>query len=158
GIVDNGTHHLSTPEEARRVVNYWADEGVTWFKAYTTISRETLGAAIDQAHKRGLKVTGHLCSVTAREAVALGIDNLEHGMLVNTGLDPEKKPDVCPENSRMRMADVDLESEPVKATFHDMVAKNVAMTSTQSVFEQWISNRPLDQRVVDALLPEALQE
>ena len=65
---------VATPEEARRIVDYWADEGVTWFKAYTDISRAALGAAIDQAHKRGLKFTGHLCSVSFREAVELGID------------------------------------------------------------------------------------
>ena len=60
---------IGSPEEARRIVNYWADEGVTWFKAYTDISREALGAAIVAAHKRGLKFTGHLCSVSFREAV-----------------------------------------------------------------------------------------
>jgi len=158
-VIDAGTHHVSTPAEARRVVAYWAEEGVTWFKAYTTISRATLGAAIDEAHKHGLKVTGHLCSVTAREAVALGIDNLEHGMLVNTGLDPEKQPDRCPANSRARMIDVDLESEPVKATFRDMIARSVAMTSTLAVMEGSVPNRPpFDQRALDALLPEARQE
>ena len=66
------------------MVRYWADEGVTWFKAYTQISRADLGAAIDEAHKHGVKVTAHLCSVGFREAVALGIDALEHGMLTNT--------------------------------------------------------------------------
>ena len=72
---------VSSPEEARRFVAYWASEGATWIKAYTDISRAELGAAIKEAHKRGIKVTGHLCSVSFREAVALGIDNLEHGML-----------------------------------------------------------------------------
>ena len=85
-------HHVSTPEQVRRTVAYWAGEGATWLKAYTTITRAELGAAIDEAHKRGLKVTGHLCSVTAREAVALGIDNLEHGFVVNTDFDPKKTP------------------------------------------------------------------
>ncbi|MGH7606889.1 MAG: amidohydrolase family protein, partial [Gemmatimonadales bacterium] len=67
-----------TPEQARRVVAYWAEEGVSWIKFYTSISRAAMRAAIDEAHKRGVKATGHLCSVTFREAVALGIDNLEH--------------------------------------------------------------------------------
>ena len=75
---------LSGPESARRMVRYWAEEGVTWFKAYTQISRAELGAAIDEAHKHGVKVTAHLCSVGFREAIALGIDALEHGMLTNT--------------------------------------------------------------------------
>ena len=81
---------IGTPDEARRIVNYWADEGVTWFKAYTDISREALGAAIVDAHKRGLKFTGHLCSVSFREAVELGIDNLEHGLFTNSDYVPEQ--------------------------------------------------------------------
>ena len=66
------------------MVAYWSDEGVTSFKAYMHISREELGAAIDEAHQRGHKVTGHLCSVTYREAADLGIDNLEHGLFAST--------------------------------------------------------------------------
>jgi imidazolonepropionase-like amidohydrolase len=72
-------HALEDEEDARRLVRYWAQEGVSWFKAYTTITRAQLGAAIDEAHKYGVKVTAHLCSVTFREAVNLGIDHLEHG-------------------------------------------------------------------------------
>jgi len=30
-------YHVGSPEAARRVVAYWAEEGVEWFKAYTTI-------------------------------------------------------------------------------------------------------------------------
>src|SRR5256885_8503959 len=48
--VDEATHHLSSPEEARRTVAYWAEEGVSWFKAYTTFTRAELAAAIDEAH------------------------------------------------------------------------------------------------------------
>src|SRR5882724_9081327 len=56
--------HLNSPDEARQLVDYWADRGVTSFKAYMNITRAELKAAIDAAHKRGIKVTGHLCSVT----------------------------------------------------------------------------------------------
>ena len=85
-------------------MDYWASEGVTWLKFYTDVSREVLGAAIKQAHKRGVKVTGHLCSVSFREAVALGIDNLEHGLFVNTDFDPGEAarllPSRCPGQAR----------------------------------------------------------
>ena len=79
---------ITTPDAARRFVAYWSQEGVEWIKAYTDIRRAELKAAIDEAHKRGMKVTGHLCSVSFREAVALGIDNLEHGLLTATDFDP----------------------------------------------------------------------
>ncbi len=57
-------HELKGPDDARRQVAYWTDEGATSFKAYMNIRRDELGAVIEEAHKRGLKVTGHLCSVT----------------------------------------------------------------------------------------------
>jgi imidazolonepropionase-like amidohydrolase len=88
-------YHLTGPDDARETVAYWADRGVTSFKAYAHITRAELKAAVEEAHKRGLKVTGHLCSVTYEEAVEAGIDNLEHGFFANTALDPGKKPDTC---------------------------------------------------------------
>lgn len=88
-------HDLGGPEDARQTVAYWADRGATSFKAYVNITRAELRATIEEAHKRGIKVTGHLCSVTYAEAVESGIDNLEHGFLANTELDPGKQPDKC---------------------------------------------------------------
>ena len=46
-------HQLTGPEDARKLVNYWADQGVTSFKAYMYITRDELKAAIEEAHKRG---------------------------------------------------------------------------------------------------------
>ncbi|MBI4501184.1 MAG: amidohydrolase family protein [Gemmatimonadetes bacterium] len=150
--------HVSTPEEARRVVDYWADEGATFFKVYTDISRRELAAVIDQAHKRGLKVSGHLCSVTFREAVALGIDLLEHGLTANTDYHPRKVPDVCPPDRAAGLAELDLTSEAVKATFRDMMAKGVGMTSNLAGAELAANLAPMDERVVVALSPETLAE
>jgi len=89
-------HILTGPDDARQMVNQWADQGFTSFKAYMYITRAELGAATEAAHKRGIKVTGHLCAVGFREAAALGIDNLEHGIVVDTEFVPDKKADVCP--------------------------------------------------------------
>src|SRR2546426_4808793 len=102
---------LNSPEAARRFVAYWAAEGATWIKAYTDIRRAELGAAIQEAHKRGIKVTGHLCSVSFQEAVALGIDNLEHGMLTASDFDPAKQPDVCPVTLRGSLNQADRSEE-----------------------------------------------
>lgn len=149
-------HPLRDANDARRVVAYWAEEGVTWFKAYTTVSRAELGAAIDEAHKRGVKVTAHLCSVGFREAVALGIDNLEHGFLTNTEWYPGKEVDKCPTAGDSAIfAGLDVNSADVQRTIKEMVAKKVAMTSTLAVFEIGSPSRvPRDQRVLDALHPD----
>jgi len=146
---------INSPDAARRFVAYWAQEGVEWIKAYTDIRSAELKAAIDEAHKRGLKVTGHLCSVSFREAVDLGIDNLAHGMLTDTDFDPQKKPDVCPSNSLMRVAVASLTSDTAKSVIQKMVAKGVGMTSTLAVFEPFFANRPTkDERTLEAMSPE----
>lgn len=151
-------HELTGPDDARKTVEFWADQGVTSFKAYMHITRAELSAAIEAAHKRGIKVTGHLCSIGFKEAAALGIDNLEHGLLVDTEFVPGKAPDLCPSQNTTAgvVEQLDVESAPVQEMIRDLVAHRVAITSTLPVFETFVPNRPpLDQRVIEAMLPEA---
>ena len=141
-------HELTGPDDARRMVNFWADEGATSFKVYMNITRDELRAAVEEAHKRGLKVTGHLCSIGYREAAEIGIDNLEHGLLVDSEFVSGKQPDKCPGAAvSASLVKLDLNSEPVKETIRTLVAKNVALTSTLPVFE---AGAPLTQSGIGA--------
>ncbi|MDQ6830527.1 MAG: amidohydrolase family protein, partial [Gemmatimonadota bacterium] len=141
----------------RQMVAYWADHGATSFKAYMNLTRAELGAAITEAHKRGLKLTGHLCSVTFREAAALGIDDLEHGLMVASDFVENKKPDECPGIAvQPSIAKLDIASEPVQSLIRDLVAKHVAVTSTLTVFETFTPGRQtINQRVLDAMIADA---
>ncbi len=150
-------HELTGPDEARRMVQYWADEGVDDFKAYMNITSAELAAAIDEAHKRGTKITGHLCSIGFREAAALGIDDLEHGLVVDAEFVPGKKPDTCPAAPQVResLLKLDVKGAEIQQTIGELVAHRVAVTSTLPVFEISVPGRPpLQQRVLDALAPE----
>ncbi len=154
-------HELTGPEDVRKTVEYWADEGVTSFKAYMNITRAELAAAIGAAHKRGLKVTGHLCSIGFREAAALGIDDLEHGLVVDTEFVPGKSPDVCPERPATleSISKLDMGGASVAGMIRDLVQHHVAVTSTLAVFETFVPNRPpLAERVLDAMLPQARED
>ena len=145
---------LESAEAATRHVNYWADAGSTSFKAYMQISRAALGAAVQAAHARGMKVTGHLCSVTYAEAAGLGIDNLEHGFFAATDFVTDKQPDVCPGQGRgqQSIADLDPQGAPFKALVTTLVDARVALTSTLTVFEAGMPTRPLPPGV-EVLLP-----
>jgi len=148
-------HQLRDADDARRTVEFWIDQGATSFKAYMNITRAELGAAIEVAHKHGLKLTGHLCSVTYPEAAELGIDNLEHGFFVNTQLDPNKQPDTCPPTvGGPTLARMSAGSPEAAALIHLLVQHHVALTSTLPVFE---SSDPrhlhLQQRVLDTMSP-----
>lgn len=132
----NLMHGLENADEARQSVAHWADRGMTSFKAYMMITPEELRAAILEAHARGLKITGHLCAVGFKEAADLGIDNLEHGLLVDTEFYSQKQPDVCPERYLREYRDkLDVESQPVQDMIRYLIAKHVAITSTLAVFE-----------------------
>jgi imidazolonepropionase-like amidohydrolase len=147
-------HELSGPEDAVRLVNYWIDEGATSFKAYMHITRAELSAAIKAAHARGIKVTGHLCSVGFSEAAELGIDDLEHGLVVDQEFNPDKLPDVCPPDADRHpsMEKMDIESETVQAVIRKLVQHHVAVTSTLVIFETFAANRPpLEDRVLQAM-------
>jgi imidazolonepropionase-like amidohydrolase len=150
-------HELSSADEARQFVDYWADRGVTSFKAYMNITRAELKAAIEEAHKRGIKVTGHLCSVTYKEAAELGIDDLEHGFFVNTQLDPGKKPDECSESTGdATLAKMDPNGAEAKDLIDTLVKHHVAITSTLPVFEGDIAGRPpLRPAMLEAMSPDA---
>jgi len=130
-------HELTGPDDARRMVNFWADEGATSFKAYMNITRDELRAAVEEAHKRGMKVTGHLCSVGYKEAAEIGIDDLEHGIFPDSEFVPNKQPDICPAGGAVNqtLAMLDINSPAVQETIRTLVAKNVALTSTLPVFE-----------------------
>jgi len=152
-------HELTGPDDARRMVNFWADSGATSFKAYMNITREELRAAAEEAHKRHLKITGHLCSVGFREAVEAGIDNLEHGFLIDTDFVADKKPDQCPPGGGIGSPEflrLDPNGPQMQSLFRFLIDHHVAITSTLPVFEQFVPGRPpLQQRVLDAMLPEA---
>ena len=136
---------LTGPEDAARTVDYWSEEGVTNYKAYMHITVDELKAAIDHAHARGLKITGHLCSVGFTKAAELGIDDLEHGLVVDTEFAPGKQEGVCP-GQRAPMAamakSLDVDGSQVQAMIHTLVEHHVAVTSTLAIFESFTPNRP----------------
>lgn len=135
---------ITTPAEARRMVEFWADAGATSFKAYMHISREVLGAAIVAAHARGLKVTGHLCSVTYAEAAALGIDNLEHGFFASTDFVAGKQADQCRQQGQAEQTiALDTSRAEMRALIAELVRRKVAITSTLTIFETFVPGRPM---------------
>jgi imidazolonepropionase-like amidohydrolase len=149
-------HQLSGPQDARRMVDFWADEGATSFKAYMNITRAELAAAVDEAHKRGFKLTGHLCSVTWPEAIAAGIDDFEHGpVFTDTEFVKDKKPDVCPQGggSGESWRELDIQGAQAQGLIKSLIEHHVAVTSTLPVFAASLLDQPPNPRVLEAMAP-----
>ena len=147
-------HELSGPGEAKEFVNFWADEGATSFKAYNMLDKATLKAAIDAAHARGLKVTGHLCSITYREATDLGIDQLEHGFFASTDFVPGKKENQCPLVADP-LAAADPDGPAVKSLIDYLVSHKIILTSTLAVFQAYVpADTVYRPEVLEAMSPD----
>lgn len=158
GLGINFVHALGDSSEARRMVAYWAELGATSFKVYMHISRAALRAVVDEAHRRGLTVTGHLCSVTYREAADIGIDDLEHGLMASTDFVSTKQPDVCPPGGQRNrsLATLDIEGSAARELIAHLVRAGVALTSTLPVFEISVPGRPVAPAgALDAMSPQA---
>jgi len=160
GMGFNQVVPLRDTTDAKKLVAYWADQGATSFKAYMNISRDELRVAAREAHARGFKITGHLCSVTYREAADAGIDDLEHGFFAMNDFVPNKAPDKCVARggaATQSMANLDPNSPEVQALFRHLIDKKVAVTSTLTIFETFTPGRPLPQGL-DVLLPPLRDE
>lgn len=163
GTYLEATTTVPDPEGIAKQVARDADRGATSFKAYTTLRASELKAAIAAAHERGLTITGHLCAVGFREAAALGIDNLEHGIALDSEFYSEKRPDECPNQwdvfgALLRM---DPGDSDIRQTIDALVRHGVAVTSTLAVLESHaIYESEIDRRVpvlVSARLQDAFQ-
>lgn len=145
----------ATPEQARRFVAYWAAEGATWVKFYTDISRAEMKAAIDEAHKQGIKATGHLCSVTFQEAIDLGIDDFAHGVLTASDFIAGKQPDKCPPDVYKQLDSLVSGDSPLATSLiKSMIAHKVSMTTTMAIYEALSPGRPVqDERSLELMTP-----
>ena len=135
---------LEGADDAERLVNYWAAEGATSYKTYMQITRAELARVVELAHARGQKVTGHLCSVTYREAADAGIDNLEHGFFAASDFVADKQPDVCPDGAAVQasLAALDPDAPEVQALIRHLVDRGVVLTSTLTIVETMTAGRP----------------
>ncbi|MEQ8712131.1 MAG: hypothetical protein RIC80_03890, partial [Cyclobacteriaceae bacterium] len=158
GIFELAT--INSSAHAADAVNFYADMGCTSVKVYNFITREDLSAIIDAAHARDMKVTGHICSITYREAADLGIDNLEHGFFSTSDfITNGKEPDIChPFEMRKALLETDVNSEVVTDLIDHLVKEEVALTSTINVFEPYTGREVVPGGGVDALFPPAKEK
>jgi imidazolonepropionase-like amidohydrolase len=146
---------IGNTAEVAKIVNYWADKGVTSFKVYNNITKEDLRVAVAEAHKRGLKVTGHLCSLTYEEASNIGIDNLEHGFMASSDFAKGKEENLCdPFSARTGLRAEDENGEKINALIDLLIKNKTVITTTPNVFEPYTGREIVPGGGFDALVPK----
>jgi hypothetical protein len=151
-------HFIKSADEAGEDANYWISKGCTSFKVYMDITRDDLKKVVAVAHQHNLKVTGHLCSVTYREAASLGIDNLEHGFIPCSDFVADRKEDLCAFGAvTPSLKKLDVNSVEMKDLMKFLIDKKVAITSTLPVFETY-TNREVFPGGGDAAVAPQIKE
>lgn len=88
GLVDGpgprafGAVTAATPDEGRAVVRRYHDQGFEQMKIYSLVAPDVVKAIVDEAHKLGMTVTGHVpTGMTSQSVVEAGFDSIAHMQL-----------------------------------------------------------------------------
>ena len=149
GTARPGWRHADWNEDRiRKEVDDWAARGVRGFKA-KGIHRDHLPVLIDQAHRYGLPVTGHLdsgsgTSVNPRDAIYMGIDRIEHFM----GGDAI----VATRGAYSSLEQLDVTRPEVDAVIDLYLKRRVYYDATVTAYGYWYD--PKDERVFKTWMDE----
>ncbi|TXD53071.1 MULTISPECIES: amidohydrolase family protein [unclassified Polaribacter] len=144
-------------ESIENWLNYWFDKGITSVKVYNNISKDDLREIIKFSHAKNIKVTGHLCSITYREAAELGIDNLEHSFMASTDFVGNKKENECV-FGEPSLAGLNDNDPKLIALMQLLIDKNVTLTYTPNVFEPFTNREVIPGGGSVALAPYLLEQ
>jgi imidazolonepropionase-like amidohydrolase len=137
---------VSTEAEARAAVDNYVRLGYVQIKIYSSVSPELVPAIIDEAHKNGLRVSGHIPAfMTASQCVKLGYDEIQHVNFLVLNFMPDVKETRTPARfiePAKRAADLDLNSPEVQAFIKLLQEHHTTLDPTMSVFEEMIVARP----------------
>ena len=146
------------PAGQAKTVEQFISAGIHSVKVYTHARPSELEAVIQVAHRSGARVTGHLCAVGFTQAALMGIDNLEHGLIVDSEFYSRPQAGVCPdwESTVAELIRMDVHGPEIQRLIGTLVERHVAITSTLPVFESFSGARvpKLDDRVPNLLAPE----
>ena len=125
---------VGNAKEARAKLVEWGGR-IDGVKVYTEITPEEFAAITEQAHALGLRVTGHLGSLTAGQAIDLGIDRLEHGIYAMSEFGRPNPDTPFDLDYMIGLADIDFESGPGAALIEKIVAKGIVIDPTIVILE-----------------------
>jgi imidazolonepropionase-like amidohydrolase len=132
---------VTSEEEVREEVRNQATAGVDYIKLYVGLKPDLVKAAVDEAHRQGIKVIGHLYLTSWTDAANLGIDFLTHGVPVSPFLLPEDKQRIFnrtggnPFEHSLWLDLVDLDSIEIRNMIESLVQNQIPVDPTLNVYE-----------------------
>ena len=149
----NSTGELAETEEqaVQLVRDYAARGGYFQIKIYSSVKGEWVPAMAAEAHKLGMRVSGHIPAFSnADQMIEAGYDEITHINQVMLGwvLDLEEDTRTLYRITGMRrFAGLDLSSDKVQKTINAMVENNIAVDPTMVIHEFGLTARNGETRV-----------
>jgi imidazolonepropionase-like amidohydrolase len=136
----------ATPEEARQQVDRYADLGYVQIKIYSSVKPELVPIIAQEAHKRGLRVSGHVPSgMIAEQFVRDGADEIQHMNFIFLNFMPDVKETRTPARfiePGKRGGDLDLNSQPVNDFIAFLKQHHTVIDPTMAIWEGTYVDRP----------------
>ena len=136
---------VSTQDEARAAVDNYARLGYVQIKIYSSVTPELVPVIIHEAHKLGLRVSGHIpAEMTAAQCVELGYDEIQHANFLMLNFMPDVKNTNTPTRFTevaKRGADLDLDSPQVLSFIKLLQDHHTVIDPTLSIFENMFDDR-----------------
>jgi imidazolonepropionase-like amidohydrolase len=132
---------VTTDEEIREEIRNQAAAGVDYVKLYVGLKPDLVKAAVDEAHRQGIKVIGHLYLTSWTDAANLGIDFLTHGVPVSPFLLPEDEQRIFnrtsggPFDHSLWVDLLDLNSIEIRHMIESLVQNQIPVDPTLNVYE-----------------------
>lgn len=126
-------------EGAKNAIDWYAQRGYPQLKIYNSFPKDILKDTVAYAHSRGMRVSGHVpAGLRAQQALDAGYDEIQH--INQVMLNFFVKPDTETRNLNRfvlpaeKVADLDLNSKPVKDFVAQLAKKQISIDPTLSAF------------------------
>jgi imidazolonepropionase-like amidohydrolase len=136
----------ATPDEARQEVDRYADLGYVQIKIYSSVKPELVPIIAEEAHKRGLRVSGHVPSgMIAEQFVRDGADEIQHMNFIFLNFMPDVKETRTPARfiePGKRGGNLDLNSQQVNDFIAFLKQHHTVIDPTMAIWEATYIDRP----------------
>ena len=132
--------------QARDYVAMYQKLGYPQIKIYSSLKPEVVPEIIDEAHKRGMRVSGHIpANMTAEQCIRLGQDEIQHMNFIFLNFMPDVKETRNPARfiePGKRAAGLDLNSQAVRDFVQLMKDRRIVLDPTMTAWEGTYTDRP----------------
>ena len=170
GIVDSdsqyaiGTLRVNSAADIAPIIDRLVKAHCNALKIYSSLKPELVPALVAEAHRRGLRVTGHVpFGMTIEEAVDDGFDGINHAEMMSTMVYPRTLAELrklSRAQRRQLLLGMDVKSPLIQRVLDKMAARHVAFDPTLAVEEEeYFTGAELDRREPGrAKLPRVLRD